>query len=56
MDCNTKAKSSCYQSAINELYFFKIQIKVSPFYLSISDYLFHTNAGTVLKIEIKNRP
>lgn len=35
MDCNTKAKSSRYQSAINELYFLKIQIKVSPFDLSI---------------------
>ena len=56
MDCNTKAKSSCYQSAINELYFLKIQIKVSPFDFRSEISLFYINAVTVLKIEIKNLP
>ena len=54
MDCNTKAKSSCYQSAINELYFLKIQIKVCPFDFRSEISLFYINAVTVLKIEIKN--
>lgn len=53
MDCNTKAKSSCYQSAINELYFLKIQIKVCPFDFRSEISLFYINAVTVLKIEIK---
>lgn len=56
MDCNTKAKSSCYQSAINELYFLKIQIKVCPFDFRSEISLFYINAVTVLKIEIKNLP
>ena len=56
MDCNTKAKSSCYQSAINELYFLKIQIKVSPFDFRSEISLFYINAVTFLKIEIKNLP
>lgn len=56
MDCNTKAKSSCYQSAINELYFLKIQIKVRPFDFRSEISLFYINAVTVLKIEIKNLP
>ena len=56
MDCNTKAKSSCYQSAINELYFLKIQIKVCPFDFRSEISLFYMNAVTVLKIEIKNLP